>query len=129
MLITAHLDVCFSLILLNSVGGVGSVGAWVAWVKFWHESITFWLGSKKMAWVAWVGILAWVAWVHYILARVKKKSVGRNFGMGLRCFIIKIFLKNSQNLQENICAGVCSLIKFQAEGLKKKRDFSTGVFL
>ena len=59
----------------------------------------------------------------------KKKSVGRNFGMGLRCFIIKIFLKNSQNLQENICAGVCSLIKFQAEGLKKKRDFSTGVFL
>ena len=79
--------------------------------------------------MAWVGILAWVAWVHYILARVKKKSVGRNFGMGLRCFIIKIFLKNSQNLQENICAGVCSLIKFQAEGLKKKERFQHRCFL
>ena len=29
-----------------------------------------------------------------------------NFGMGLRCFIEKALLKISQDLQENICAGV-----------------------
>ena len=82
---------------------------WVAWA----HKILAWV--KKMAWVAWVGILAWVAWVHKILARVKKKkSVGRNFGMDLRCFIKKALLKISQS----ICAGVSREIELQAEDLK-----------
>ena len=36
-------------------------------------------------------------------------GVGRNFGMGgvgLRCFVKKVLLKVSQNLQESTCAGV-----------------------
>ena len=36
-------------------------------------------------------------------------GVGRNFGVGrvgLRCFVKKILLKVSQNLQESTCAGV-----------------------
>ena len=42
----------------------------------------------------------------------QKKSmsdVGRNFGVGfvcLRCFVKKVLLKVSQNLQKNIIAGV-----------------------
>ena len=41
----------------------------------------------------------------------------------------RVFLKISQNLQENTCARVSFLIKLQASGLKfyKKRDSGTGV--
>ena len=74
--------------MLNSVGGVGQILAWVTWVA-WVYKMLAWV--KKMAWVAWVGVLSWVAWVHKILAWVKKKrSVGCDFGVGgvgLRCFI------------------------------------------
>ena len=36
-------------------------------------------------------------------------SVGSlNFGVGLSCFIEKALLKISQNLHDNICAGVSS---------------------
>ena len=64
------------------MGGVGSVGARVAWVKFWRGLKVWrrWRGSKK-------GV----------------SSVGRNFDVGrvsLRCFIKKVLLKVSQNLQE-----------------------------
>ena len=41
-----------------------------------------------------------------------------NFGVGLRSFIEKAKLKITQNLQENICAGVSSYINMQAESLK-----------
>ena len=62
--------------------------------------------------MTWVGILVWVALVHKICVRVKKKKdVGRDFGVSgvsLRCFVKKALLKTSQNLQENICAGVSS---------------------
>ena len=50
-------------------------------------------------------ILAWVAWV-------KKKcvsGVGQHFSVsrvGLRCFVKKVLLKVSQNLQESACVGV-----------------------
>ena len=42
-----------------------------------------------------------------------------------------VFLKISQNLQENTFVGVFFLIKLQASGLKlyQKRDSNTGVFL
>ena len=42
--------------LLNSVGSVGQTLAWVAWLV-WVCKILAWV--KKMAWVAWVEILAW----------------------------------------------------------------------
>lgn len=54
--------------MLNSVDGVGQILARVAWVY----KILAWV--KKMAWVAWVGVLSWMAWVHKILAWVKKKE-------------------------------------------------------
>ena len=57
--------------------------------------------------------MAWVAWVHGCVGGVGQKKgvsgVGRNFGVGrvgLRCFVKKILLKVSQNLQESTCAGV-----------------------
>ena len=77
MFITAHLDACLSLSLLNSVGGMGSVGAWVAWVA-WVRGFVAGLG-QILAWVT------WVAWVHNILTWVKKNGmggVGWNFSVG-----------------------------------------------
>ena len=48
-----------------------------------------------------------------------------------RCFVKKVFLEISQNLQENPCAGASFLIMLQACGLKlyQKRDPDTGAFL
>ena len=55
--------------------------------------------------------MALVARVHKLLAWVKKKGVGRVFGVGyvgLRRFVKKALLNFSQNLQEKICDGVSS---------------------
>ena len=116
MLITAHLDVCFSLSLLNSVSGVGRVGAWVAWVRgfvgdlcqisAWVHNILAWVKKNGVGGVGWNFSVGGVGPLNFGWGQ--KKSVGRNFGMGLRCFIKKTFLKTPQNLQENICAGVCT---------------------
>ena len=89
--------------------------AWVTWVCGWR-GLNFGVGGlgdvvhKILAWVKKMGC---VAWVHKILAWIKKKKcvsgvgpIFRVFGMGLRCFVKKILLKASQNLQKNICAGV-----------------------
>ena len=46
-----------------------------------------------------------------------------------RCSIKKVFLKISQNLQDNTSARDSFLIKLQAWGFIKKRDSGTGVFL
>ena len=48
-----------------------------------------------------------------------------------RCSVKKVFLENSQNLQENTCSRVSFLIKLEAYGLQLylKRDSGTGVFL
>ena len=48
-----------------------------------------------------------------------------------RCSVKKMLLNISQNLQENTCARVSSLIKLQGWGLQLylKRDSGTGVFL
>ena len=48
-----------------------------------------------------------------------------------RCSVENVFLKILQNLQENACARVFSLIKLQAWGLQFywKRDSGAGVFL
>ena len=45
-----------------------------------------------------------------------------------RCFVNKVFLKISQNSQENTCARVSFLIKMQSWGLQlySKRDSGTG---
>ena len=53
-----------------------------------------------------------------------------NFGVGLRCCIEKTLLKITQNLQENIYAGVSSYINMQAEDLKKfiKKEISAYVY-
>ena len=59
--------------------------AWVAWVRGFVgvRGSNFGVGgvglynfgvSQKMAWVAWVEILAWVAWVRKTLTWVKKKA-------------------------------------------------------
>ena len=45
-------------------------------------------------------LVTWVAWVH------KSFSVGGVGRMGLRCFVKKVLVKVSQNLQESTCAGV-----------------------
>ena len=47
------------------------------------------------------------------------------------CSVKKVFLEISQNLQENTCARVSFLIKFQVTGLQlyQKRGSGTGVFL
>ena len=59
------------------------------------------------------GVGAWVARVKFDVGGVDQKKgvsgVGQNFGMGrvgLRCFVKKVLLKVSQNLQESTCAGV-----------------------
>ena len=47
--------------------------------------------------------------------------MGANFGVGgvdPRCFVKKVPLKVSQNLQENICGGVSCYKKLQAEILQ-----------
>ena len=60
-----------------------------------------------MAWVAWVrgsnfgvGDVVWRGWRG---SREGVSGVGR---VGLRCFVKKVLLKVSQNLQESTCAGV-----------------------
>ena len=100
--------------LLNSVGGVGSVGTWIHGWRGWRGPIKFWYGSKK--WRGWRGSEFWRGWRGSIKfwQGSKKKSVGRNFGMDLRCFIKKALLKISQS----ICAGVSREIELQAEDLK-----------
>ena len=49
----------------------------------------------------------------------------------VKCSVKKVFLKISQNLQENTFVGVSFLIKLHSSGLKLylKRDSNTGVFL
>ena len=69
------------------------------------------------AWVAWVGNLrgshGWKICVSLYFGVSQKNGMGGvgsagswNLGVGLRCFIEKALLKISQDLQENICAGV-----------------------
>ena len=76
--------------------------ACVAWVAWMRGSIKFWRGSKKKR-RAWRGFIK--VW------RGSKKGVsgvGPNFGVdgvGLRCFVKKVLLKVSQNLQQNACGG------------------------
>ena len=68
----------FKVSLLNHVDGVGQILTLVTWVAWVHESFS-------------VG------------------GVGLNFGVGrvgLRCFVKKVLVKVSQNLQESTCAGV-----------------------
>ena len=43
--------------------------AWVTWVA-WICKI--WRGSKKKAWVVWVGIFTWVMWVYEIVLLKKQ---------------------------------------------------------
>ena len=45
-------------------------------------------------------------------------GMGPNFGVGgvgPRCFVKKVPLKSSQDLQENICGGISCYIKLQDE--------------
>ena len=102
------------------VGRAGCVGAWVAWVEILRglrRSIKFWRRSKNG--VVGVGRSLGVGGV-----------APWNFGVGLRCFIEKTLLKITQNLQENIYAGVSSYINMQAEDLKKfiKKEISAYVY-
>ena len=55
--------------------------------------------------------MAWVEILCVVGVGQKKgvSGVDRNFGVGregLRCFVKKVLLKVSQNLQESTCAGV-----------------------
>ena len=80
--------------LLNRVGGVAS---WVAWVH------------KILAWVTWVASVNILFGVVGVGQKEGVSGVGRNFSMGrvgLRCFVKKLLLKVSQNVQESTCAGV-----------------------
>ena len=70
-----------------------------------------WRGSDFGVGGAWVAsvhkILTWVSWVAWVKKGVS--DMGRNFGVGrvgFRCFVKKVLLKVSQNLQESTCAGV-----------------------
>ena len=45
----------------------------------------------------------------------QRNGVGGVGGVGPRCFVKKVPLKVSQDLQENICGGVSCYIKLQAE--------------
>ena len=72
----------------------------------WVDKILTWVKKNRVGGVCGV--------VHKILAWIKKTpknvgGVGRNFGMGgkgLSCFVKKLLLKVSQNLQESTCTGV-----------------------
>ena len=83
------------------MGGVGSAGAWVCG---WHGRCEK-RGSIKV-WRGWRGLKFWRGW------RGSKKDVsgvGQNFGVGgvgLRCYVKKVLLKVSKNLQKSTCAGV-----------------------
>ena len=77
---------CESAKLRGLCGLVGGVGTWVKHLRRphgLHGSIKFWRGSKK-----------WRGW--------------RGWHGSMKFFIEKSLLNISQNLQENICAGVSS---------------------
>ena len=63
----------------------------------------------------------WVLFLHRVLFK-NLEAVTR------MCFVKKVFLKISQNSQENTCTRVYILIKLQALG-SCKRDTGTEIFL
>ena len=72
-------------------------------------------------------IKAWTAWVHYLKSCLKTGSgfclffFSFNSKAATRGFLQKnIFLKNSQNSQENTCARVNFLIKFRGKAFYKR---------
>ena len=80
--------------------------AWVAWVCGCVGGVAQILALG--VWVVWVHkFLTWVTWVTWVKKCVS--DMGRNFGVGrvgFRCFVKKVLLKASQNLQESTFAGV-----------------------
>ena len=80
------------------MGDVGGMGEWRGSIKFWCGPH----GSKF--WCGWCGSTN--SW------RGSKKGIGGRASkywhgwMSLRCFVKKVMLKTSKNLQENTCAGI-----------------------
>ena len=79
----------------------------------WFLSFTDWNVQEKL-----------IFHVHELL------QINRLWSSHQRCSIKKVFLKFSQNSQENTCAGVSFLIKLQALGLQlyQKGDSGKVVF-
>ena len=88
---------------MGDVGGMGE----------WRGSIKFWCGPKKKKWCGSHGSKFWCGWCGSTNSwRGSKKGIGGRASkywhgwMSLRCFVKKVMLKTSKNLQENTCAGI-----------------------